>query len=64
MSFAPGFSDSGQNTAWLGGGQALYGFKLDGASIRAGARYTQSLNIASHTLQSVQATLQFGLPVL
>jgi hypothetical protein len=64
VSFVPGFGDSGQHTAWLGGAQALYEFRLSGAAVRAGARYLRSLDIASHTLQSVQATLQFGLPIL
>jgi hypothetical protein len=64
LSFAPGFGTSGQTTAWLGGGQALYGFTVEGASLRAGARYTESLNVANHSLRSVQATLQIGLPVL
>ena len=64
VSFVPGFVDSGKNTAWLGGGQALYGFKLDRATVRAGARFLTSLSIPDHSLQSIQATLQIGLPVL
>jgi hypothetical protein len=63
VSFVPGFGP-GQSLTWMGGAQALYEFHLSGSAIRAGARYLSSLNIADHQLQSVQATLQFGLPVL
>ena len=63
VSFVPGFGP-GQSLTFLGGAQALYEFRVSGAAIRAGARYLSSLNIADHQLQSVQATVQFGLNVL
>jgi hypothetical protein len=63
VSFVPGFGP-GQSLTWLGGGQALYEFRFSGTAIRAGARYLSSLNIADHQLQSIQATVQFGLSVL
>lgn len=63
VSFVPGFGP-GQSLTWLAGGQALYEFKFSGSAVRVGARYLQSLNIAQHALQSVQATVQFGVSVL
>jgi hypothetical protein len=63
VSFVPGFGP-GQSFTFLGGGQALYEFRFSGSLVRAGARYLTSLNITDHQLQSIQATLQLGLPVL
>jgi hypothetical protein len=64
VSFSATVIGSDKHTAWLGGGQALYEFRLGQTALRAGARYLTSLDLADHQLQSVQATLQVGLPVM
>jgi hypothetical protein len=64
VSFKPGISESPSRTAWLGGLQALYEFRLGGTALRAGARYLTSLGLPGQQLRSLQATLQFGLPLL
>jgi hypothetical protein len=53
-----------QEMALMGGAQALYEFRVGPMDLRAGARYLTNLNIPNQRLQTVQATLQFGLPVL
>ena len=63
VSMVPGLSSEGQTTAFMAGGQALYGFSIDSVYLRVGARYLSSLNLESDQIQSIQATLQIGLPL-
>ena len=59
VGFAPDWHQSGQSTAWLAGGQALYEFRLGTIALKPGVRYLASLNVPGHLLQSIEATLQF-----
>lgn len=63
VSLIPGFSSDGQSTSFMAGGQALYGFSVSSVYLRAGARYLTSLGLESERSQSIQATLQIGLPI-
>lgn len=59
-----GLGSTTQDMTLLGGAQALYEFRLGMTSLKLGARYLASLDLPGEMLQSVQATIQFGLPIL
>ena len=64
VGFKPGIGSTGQTSAWLGGAQAFYAFNWEKFRIKAGLTYVRSLNIEEKNLQSIQASLQLGLPIL
>jgi hypothetical protein len=64
VGFEAGLANSGQNVSWLMGAQALYAVHSGAFPVKLGLRYLASLNLPKNSLRSVEATIQFGLPIL
>lgn len=63
VGFSAGFGKSGITSVWLAGAEALYALPLESFVAKVGARYLTSTNLENR-LSSIQATLQFGVPLL